>query len=78
MVRHSRSRQDLAKNTCLALIDWLVLTLDMKSDMKSHTGATLRMGQGHPISRSTKQQLNMKSSTEAELIGADDTMGKIL
>ena len=47
-------------------------------DMKSHTGATLKMGQGHPISKSTKQKLNVKSSMEAELIGVDDTMGQIL
>ncbi len=32
------------------------------------------MGRGFPISVSTKQRLNMLSSTESELVGVDDMM----
>ena len=35
-------------------------------------------GRGAPISQSHKQKLNMRSSTEAEVVGVDDAMGPIL
>lgn len=47
-------------------------------DFKSHTGATLTMGKGSVVSTSRKQKLNTKSSTEAELVAADDISGMIL
>ena len=43
-------------------------------DCKSHTGACLTLGHGSVLSISTKQKINNKSSTEAELVGVDDTM----
>ena len=36
------------------------------------------MGRGFPISASTKQKLNTRSSTESELVGVDDLMPSIL
>ena len=47
-------------------------------DMKSHTGATMSLGSGTICSISTKQKVNTRSSTEAELIGFDDVVSKIL
>ena len=47
-------------------------------DLKGHTGGTLTMGAGHITSTSTKQKLNTKSSTETELVAADDVMSQIL
>ena len=38
---------------------------------RSHTGGCMTMGTGCIISRSAKQKLNTKSSTEAELVAAD-------
>ena len=38
-------------------------------DFKSHTGATMTMGQGAIHSMSRKQKLNTRNSTEAELVG---------
>jgi hypothetical protein len=46
--------------------------------MKSHTGAAFTMGKGAIMSSSTKQKVNSRSSTESELIGADDKIAKIL
>jgi hypothetical protein len=46
--------------------------------MRSHTGGTLSLGKGSVYSASTRQQLNTKSSTEAELVGVDDVMPLIL
>ena len=47
-------------------------------DFKSHTGATMTMGGGVLCSVSTKQKVMSRSSTEAELIGVDDVISKIL
>ncbi len=41
-------------------------------DYRSHTGGIMTLGEGAVISRSNKQKLNTKSSTEAELVAADD------
>ena len=43
-------------------------------DMRSHTGACLSLGTGAVLSLLCKQKLVTKSSTEAELVGVDDTM----
>jgi hypothetical protein len=40
-------------------------------DLKSHTGAVLTLGKGAVDTISAKQKLNTRSSTEAELVGAD-------
>ena len=47
-------------------------------DMKSHTGSTFSLGKGMIVSDSTKQKVNSRSSTEAELIAVDDRISKIL
>ena len=43
-------------------------------DMKSHTGAVMTMGKGAMQVISAKQKLNTRSSTEAELVAADDVV----
>lgn len=48
------------------------------ADFKSHTGAVLTLGKGAVNTISTKQKLNTRSSTEAELVGADDTVTQAL
>ena len=48
-----------------------------KKDFKSHTGATLSLGNGMICSMSTKQKLNTRSSTEAELVGVNDIISKV-
>ena len=47
-------------------------------DFKSHTGAVFSLGKGSIISMSTKQKINTRSSTEAELVALDDAQAKIL
>ncbi len=44
------------------------------SDMKGQSGAVLMIGDSAVLSRSSKQKLNTRSSTEAELITVDDTL----
>jgi hypothetical protein len=48
------------------------------NDMRSHTGALLSLGQGALMSMSSKQKINTKSSTEAELVGVDDAMNFVV
>jgi uncharacterized protein YeaC (DUF1315 family) len=59
-------------------ITWSVdASFAVHPDMKSHTGATLSLGSGVLYSMSTRQKLNTKSSTEAELVGVDDAMSAV-
>ena len=44
----------------------------------SHTGGGLTLGKGFGINVSSKQKLNTRSSTESELVGADDMANMIL
>jgi hypothetical protein len=51
---------------------WADASYAVHGDMKSHTGGVLSFGRGAVMSKSSKQRLNTKSSTEAELVGASD------
>jgi Reverse transcriptase (RNA-dependent DNA polymerase) len=63
----------------LGIVKWYVDTsFAVHDDYKSHTGATMLMGSGAIQSISRKQKLNTKSSTHAELVGADDASTMIL
>ncbi len=46
--------------------------------MKSQTGNTFTIGKGSISSDSLKQKVNSRSSPEAQLIGTDDIISKIL
>jgi hypothetical protein len=47
-------------------------------DMRSHTGICGTLGKGTSFSGSSKQKLNTRSSTESEVVGADDAMNKVI
>jgi len=53
---------------------WVDASYAVHGDMKSHTGGAISFGRGALISKSQKQNLNTKSSTEAELVGAADVL----
>jgi hypothetical protein len=60
-------------------IKWYVdAAFAVHKDFKSHTGATMTLGEGTMCSVSTKQKVMSRSSTEAELVGVDDVISKIL
>ena len=46
--------------------------------MKGHTGTLMSLGQGAIISGLRKQKINVKSSTESELVALDDALPLIL
>jgi hypothetical protein len=51
---------------------WVDASYAVHDDMRSHTGGVVSFGRGAVMSKSLKQKLNVKSSTEAELVGASD------
>jgi len=57
---------------------WIDASFAVHADMRSHTGVAMSLGKGAIYSASTKQKLNTKSSTEAELVGVDDGMPGVL
>ena len=57
---------------------WVDASFAVHPDYKSHTGAVHSLGKGAISSISTKQKVNSRSSTEAELIGIGDVISKIL
>jgi hypothetical protein len=57
---------------------WADSAFAVHPDMRSHTGGTLCLGGGAIYSTSTRQKLNTKSSTEAELVAMDDVMPQVL
>ena len=54
---------------------WVDSSNAVHPDMKSHTGIYMTLGKGAMYTASCKQKLNIKSSTEAELVAVDDAMG---
>ena len=61
-----------------SIVWWVDASFGVHHDLKSHTGATMTMGKGSPISILSKQKINTRSSTEAELVGVNDVMYLIL
>ena len=60
-------------------LKWYVdVSFAVHADMRSHTGSTFSLGNGVVFADSTKQKVNVQSSTEAEMIGVDDRISKIL
>jgi hypothetical protein len=51
---------------------WVDVSYAVHEDIKSHTGGVIPFGQGAVMSKSSKHKLNTKSSTEAELVSAND------
>eukprot|EP00970_Alexandrium_tamarense_P015266 scaffold4923_cov115-Alexandrium_tamarense.AAC.1 len=63
----------------LSVVKWWVdASYNIHEDCKGHTGAMMSLGKGAVMSFSRKQKLNVRSSTEVELVGIDDSMPWIL
>ena len=57
---------------------WVDASFAVHPDMRSHTGATVSLGKGSVVNKSSKQKINTRSSTEAEVVGVNDAMTMIL
>ena len=63
----------------MAVIKWWVdASHHAHDDFRGYTGAMMSLGKGATISHSSKHKLNTKSSTESELVSADDMLVKVL
>ena len=56
---------------------WVDGSFGVHPNMRGHTGGGVSMGTGFPVTISTKQKLNTRSSTESELVAVDDCMPAI-
>jgi hypothetical protein len=56
---------------------WVDTTFTVHPNMRGHSGGGLSVGRGFPIVSSTKQKVNIRNSTETEILGADDFMPEI-
>ena len=78
-LRHTKELCLTLEADNLQIVKWWVdASFAVHPDMRSHTGGVLSLGKGAIYSTSTRQKLNTKSSTEAELVGVDDVMPMIL
>jgi hypothetical protein len=53
---------------------WADASFAVHRDFKSHTGGAMSLGRGVVYSTSSRQKINTRSSTEAELVAANDVM----
>ena len=82
MLRYLKGRVDLkttlsanfATNKGLVFQWYIDAAFAIHADFKSHSGRALTMGKGSINNILTKQKLNTKSSTEAELVEVDDIL----
>jgi hypothetical protein len=51
---------------------WVDASYGVHDDLKSHTGGLISLAHGVIMGKSSKQKLNTKSSTEAEVVGESD------
>ena len=82
MIRYLRGTQDLPLTLRADSVPipkwWVDGSHATHPDMRGHSGGCMSLGQGMPINTSTKQKLNTRSSTETELVAADDFMPILL
>jgi hypothetical protein len=57
---------------------WVDASFATHDNCRGHTGATMSMGKGSVIGMSKKQKINTRSSTESELVGADDAIPQMM
>ena len=62
----------IGANSLRSFKTWVDAAYAVHDDMKSHTGGAMSFGTGVINAKSRKQRLNVKSSTEAEVVGASD------
>ena len=78
MIRYLNGSPDLPlalKADSTSIVKWWVDgSYAVHPDCRSQTGGTGSLRKGSIISTSTKQKLNTRSSTETELVAADDLM----
>ena len=57
---------------------WVDSSYAIHRDMRSHSGIIMTLGKGSAYTASTKQKINTKILTEAELVAINDSMAHVL
>ena len=83
MIRYLRGSIDIAltlEASKVNIIKWWVdaSAFVVHPDMRSHTGAVVSIRKGAIYASSTRQKINTRSLTEAELVGVNDAMPQIV
>jgi hypothetical protein len=82
VIRYLRSTMELVltfKAHNMRIVKWWAdASYAVHADMRSHTGGTMSLGKGVIYGTSTRQKLNRKSSTEAELVGMKEVLLQVL
>jgi Reverse transcriptase (RNA-dependent DNA polymerase) len=82
LMRYIRGTQDLVltlEGDGMNVVKWWAdASFAVHADFKSHTGGAMSLGKGVVYGTSTRQKINTRSSTEAELVAANDVMGQLL
>jgi len=68
----------LTADNYLLILAFVDASYGVHMDYKSHTGVTIAFGRGFIFTKSIKQKLNNKSSTEAELIAMSHDIGQVI
>ena len=68
----------LEAHKSLQIISYVDASFAVHSDMRSHSGGVISLGMGAIWSKSSRQKLNTKSSTEAEFVAASDLCSQVL
>ena len=81
-LRYLNSTQELGINIDvhknIHVVAYIDASFAVHKDFKSHTGAIISLGSGPVWTKSTKQRLVSKSSTEAEIIGVSDALSQVI
>ena len=62
----------LGASSLKRLLTWVDAAYAVYKNMRSQTGGAMSLGYGIVQGRSSKQKINTKSSTEAELVGVSE------
>ena len=62
----------------LAIHAYIDASYAIHDDMRSQTGCVITMGAGHVYVSSSKQKINVKSSTESEFVGVSDKASQVI
>jgi hypothetical protein len=78
-LRHTVSMPLTLEADDIQLVKWWAdASFAVHADMKSHTGGAMSLGKGVIYGTSTRQKINTRSSTEAELVAVNEVLPQIL
>lgn len=77
-LRGTKSLGIVLERTSVAPLAFIDASYGVHDDFKSHSGLVITLGKGPLFVASSKQKLNTKSSTEAEVVAISDKTGDVL